>query len=81
MPINTKKITNNYYKIVIKNLVKHLLKDLKNKILLNYMYYKKQLNLIYSILDKSVKKRIFHKNTVARKKSKITKSLNHVNFL
>jgi len=34
---------------------------------------KKQLNLIYSCLDKASKKNIIHKNQASRKKSRLTK--------
>jgi small subunit ribosomal protein S20 len=39
-------------------------------------------NNLYSIIDKAVKKGILHKNTAARKKSKMEKTLKHnIKFL
>ena len=80
MKKRTKKETS-YYKLIIKDLLKFFYKLLKTRIKENYKHYRKKLSLLYSILDKSVKKNIFHKNTIARKKSKITKSLNNINLL
>ena len=36
----------------------------------------KTLNSVYSLIDKGTKKKIFHKNTAARKKSQLTRHLN-----
>jgi small subunit ribosomal protein S20 len=66
---------NRFYKSSIKTLTKRFLKDLeayktsqdkmdKEKLQLG-------LNSIYSLLDKSSKKNVYHKNTAARKKAKI----------
>jgi small subunit ribosomal protein S20 len=56
-------------------------KELKNEYNLeekeNYQTEKKKLqillNNLYSIIDKAIKKQVIHKNTAARKKSKISK--------
>lgn len=66
---------NRFYKSSVKTLTKRFLKDLK-------MYKTSQdkmdkeklqlgLNSLYSLLDKSSKKNVYHKNTAARKKAKI----------
>ncbi len=70
-------IINKYYKTSAKNLIKVFIAKLKvsQNFPLNLEekeILKKKLNSIYSILDRGVKKHIFHKNTVARKKSKLT---------
>ena len=69
------RLRNRYYKTSVRTLIKLFFKDLglykvsqnpeeKEKL-------KKNLNSIYSILDKGTKKNIFHKNTAARKKAKL----------
>ena len=66
---------NRFYKSSVKTLTKRFLKDLK-------MYKTSQdkmdkeklqlgLNSLYSLIDKSSKKNVYHKNTAARKKAKI----------
>lgn len=66
---------NRYYKSSVKTLIKIFFQDLevykisqdpeqKEKL-------KKILNSIYSLIDKGTKKNVFHKNTAARKKSKL----------
>ena len=69
------RLRNRYYKSSVRTLIKLFFKDLetyktsqnpeeKEKL-------KKILNSIYSLLDKGIKKNIFHKNAAARKKSKL----------
>jgi ribosomal protein S20 len=57
-------------------IIKKLQKSIKKIILLNNINNKTQkqklLNSYYSIIDKATKKKILHKKTAARKKSKIT---------
>ena len=76
------KLQNRFYKSSVKTLIKMFSKSLE--------YYKisrhenekekakKILNLIYSFLDKGTKKHIFHKNFVARKKSRLAISLKNI---
>ena len=68
-------LQNRFYKSSVRTLIKSFFKDLeiyKNskdpemKEKLN-----KSLSSIYSLIDKGTKKNIFHKNTAARKKSKL----------
>ena len=68
-------LQNRFYKSSIKTLTKRFLRDLKI-----YIDSKKStdkenvqivLNSIYSLIDKSSKKNVYHKNTAARKKSKL----------
>lgn len=68
-------LQNRFYKSSIKTLTKRFLRDLKI-----YKDSKKStdkenvqivLNSIYSLIDKSSKKNVYHKNTAARKKSKL----------
>jgi small subunit ribosomal protein S20 len=66
---------NRFYKSSVQTLVKRFLKNLelyksvKNSE--NKKKLKESLNLTYSIIDKASKKKLFHKNTAARKKSKL----------
>jgi small subunit ribosomal protein S20 len=73
------RLANRYYKSSVRTLIKIFFKDLevyktsqnpeeKEKL-------KKILSSIYSLIDKGTKKNIFHKNTAARKKSKLADSL------
>ena len=74
---------NRYYKTSVRTLIKLFFTDLevyktsqnpedKEKL-------KKILDSIYSILDKGTKKNVFHKNTAARKKSKLATYLKNAN--
>ena len=68
-------LQNRFYKSSVRTLTKKFLKDLE--------IYKSSknnsdreraqivLNSIYSLIDKGLKKNVFHKNTAARKKSKL----------
>lgn len=73
------RLQNQFYKSSVRTLLKMFTKDI--------LFYKdsqntedkikaqKRLNLIYKFLDKGIKKNIFHKNMVARKKSKLAAQL------
>ena len=69
------RLQNRFYKSSVQTLVKRffknleLYKSLKNSE--NKKKLKESLNLTYSIIDKALKKKLFHKNTAARKKSKL----------
>jgi small subunit ribosomal protein S20 len=75
------KLQNKLYKTSIKTLTKKFLikvKSLKKRDIegvkdtTEIQLILKILNLIYSRIDKACKKKIFHKNTAARKKSKLS---------
>lgn len=69
------RLVNKFYKSSTKTLIKNYLtaiaicKDSQNK----FENEKAQdnLSLVYSLLDKGVKKNVFHRNTAARKKSRL----------
>jgi len=79
---NRNRMINRRYISTIKTLAKLLIKNMKEIKLQENIEKKKDtliltskiLNKFFSFLDKAVKKRILHKNTVARKKSKIRKN-------
>ena len=73
-------LQNRFYKSSVKTLTKNFLNDLE--IFKSYeptTDKKKELNLhlektlasIYSLIDKGLKKNVYHKNTAARKKAKL----------
>ena len=74
---------NRYYKTSVRTLIKLFFKDLESyKISQNpedKEKLKKILSSIYSIIDKGTKKNVFHKNTAARKKSKLATYLKNAN--
>ena len=69
------RLQNRFYKSSVQTLIKRFFKNLElYKSLKNSETKKKlkeSLNLTYSIIDKASKKKLFHKNTAARKKSKL----------
>jgi small subunit ribosomal protein S20 len=71
------KLQNKLYKTSIKTLTKKILIKIKSLKTTNIdsltlkLELKPILNLIYSRIDKACKENIFHKNTAARKKSKL----------
>ena len=64
------RLRNKYYKSSVRTLIKLFFQNLEsnpeNKEKLNEI-----LSSVYSVLDKGTKKKIFHKNTAARKKAKL----------
>jgi small subunit ribosomal protein S20 len=69
------RLRNRFYKSSVKTLIKIFFKELEV-----YKNFKspedkekvtKLLSSIYSLIDKGTKKNVFHKNTAARKKSKL----------
>jgi small subunit ribosomal protein S20 len=76
------RLQNRYYKTSVRTLTKIFLKNLevsKNEpIDESKTKLKTILSSVYSFLDKGTKKNIFHKNTAARKKSRLAYSL-HIN--
>jgi small subunit ribosomal protein S20 len=75
--INTKRnnLKNRFYKSSVKTLTKRFLKDLEIYKISRSLDDKKKLqidlNLVYSLIDKGSKRNVFHKNTAARKKTKL----------
>lgn len=69
------RLQNRFYKSSVKTLIKLFFNDLKNykisESFENKKKLQKTLNSIYSLIDKGTKKNVFHKNTAARKKSKL----------
>ena len=69
------RLQNKYYKTSVKNLTKFFFQNLEtykeSKDPLIKQNLQKLLNLTYSLMDKGIKKNVFHKNMVARKKSKL----------
>jgi len=68
-------LQNRFYKSSIKTLTKKFLKDLKIYEVSKEKIDKEKLHVdlssLYSLIDKSSKKNVYHKNTAARKKSKL----------
>ena len=75
--LNTKRnnLKNRFYKSSVKTLTKRFLKDLEIYKISQNKSDKERLeiglNSIYSLIDKGSKKNVYHKNTAARKKSKL----------
>ena len=72
-------LQNRFYKSSVRTLTKLYLKDLEvYKISRNPSDKEKaknRLSLVYSLIDKGSKRNVFHKNTAARKKSKLASQL------
>jgi len=72
---NRNRLQNKYYKTSTRTLIKLFFETLElyktSQKLEDKEKVQKILNSIYSILDKGTKKKIFHKNTAARKKAKL----------
>ena len=73
------RLQNRFYKSSIKTSIKLFTKHLENyqtsKTLDNKEKVQTVLNSIYSLIDKSCKKKIYHKNKGARQKSKLALKL------
>ncbi len=73
------RLRNRFYKSSVRTLIKVFFKDLESyKISKNPEDKKKLqkiLSSVYSLIDKGTKKKIFHKNTAARKKAKLASYL------
>jgi small subunit ribosomal protein S20 len=69
------RLQNRFYKTSVRTLTKLFIKCLElyknNQTNENKEKLQNLLNSIYSLIDKGTKKNIFHKNTAARKKSKL----------
>ena len=70
------RLQNRFYKSSVRTLTKMFLKDLEvYKISRDPNDKEKaqsRLSLVYSLIDKGSKRNVFHKNTAARRKSKLT---------
>ena len=75
------RLQNRYYKTSVRTLTKLFFKNLKLTENEQTPESKAKLqtivNSIYSFLDKGTKKNIFHKNTAARKKARLARSLSN----
>jgi small subunit ribosomal protein S20 len=73
------RLRNRFYKSSVRTLIKVFLKDLEvyktSQDPTDKEKAKKILNSIYSLLDKGAKKHVFHKNSTARRKSRLASSL------
>ena len=76
------RLRNRYYKTSVRTLIKLFFKDLESyktsQVFENKEKLKEILSSIYSMLDKGTKKNVFHKNTAARKKAKLSAYLKSV---
>lgn len=73
------RLRNKYYKTSVKTLIKLFFKNLenykKNQSSKEQKNLKNILSSVYRLIDKGTKKNIFHKNTAARKKSRLASYL------
>nr|YP_009308858.1 ribosomal protein S20 [Toxarium undulatum]AOS86601.1 ribosomal protein S20 [Toxarium undulatum] len=69
------RLQNQFYKSSVRTLLKMFAKDITlyqvSQITEHKLKVQNRLNSIYKFLDKGIKKNVFHKNMVARKKSKL----------
>ena len=76
------RLQNRFYRNSVRTLIKGFIKDLESyKISRNVEdkdKLQKVLSSVYSLIDKGTKKNVFHKNTSARKKSKLYNYLKSV---
>lgn len=72
-------LQNRYYKSSVRTLTKRFLKNVETYKISQNLTDKETaqtlLNSIYSLIDKSSKKNVFHKNTAARKKAQLAAKL------
>ena len=76
------RLRNRFYKSSVRTLIKTFFKELEtykiSKTQIDKENIQKVLNSVYSLIDKGTKKNVFHKNTAARKKSKLAHYLKEV---
>nr|YP_010208591.1 ribosomal protein S20 [Pseudo-nitzschia simulans]UBA15884.1 ribosomal protein S20 [Pseudo-nitzschia sp.] len=72
------RLQNRYYKTSVRTLTKLFLKTLEEQTPESKEKSKTILNSIYSFLDKGTKKNIFHKNTAARQKARLSSRLSAI---
>lgn len=68
-------LQNRFYKSSVRTLTKRFLKDLEiykaSQDITDKQKVQLLLNSIYSLIDKGLKKNVYHKNTASRKKAKL----------
>jgi small subunit ribosomal protein S20 len=76
------RLHNRFYKSSVRTLTKLFLKQVEicksSQSIEDKKNAQKILNSAYSLIDKGCKKNVFHKNTAARKKSKLTLALKSI---
>ena len=76
------RLRNKYYKTSVRTLIKLFFKNLELVESSTNIADKKKLqeilSSIYSLIDKGTKKKVFHKNTAARKKAKLAAYLKKI---
>ena len=76
------RLQNRFYKSSVRTLTKMFLKNVEeykiSRDTTDKVKAQTLLNSVYSMIDKGAKKRVFHKNTAARKKSKLAACLKSV---
>ena len=72
------RLQNRYYKTSVRTLTKLFLKTLTDQTPESKEKLQTILNLIYSFLDKGTKKNVFHKNTAARQKARLSSRLSAI---
>ena len=72
---NRNRLQNRFYKSSVRTLIKVFFKNLEiyktSQTLEDKEKVQKVLNSVYSLIDKGTKKKVFHKNTAAKKKAKL----------
>lgn len=73
------RLRNKKYKIAVKKAIKNYIAStqsiLNSDDQSNFTICQNRLSLVYKKIDKAVKKKVLHKNTASRKKSKLAKVL------
>lgn len=76
------RLRNRFYKSSVRTLIKKFFKDLEiyktSKNVQDKEKVQKTLSSVYSLIDKGIKKNVFHKNTASRKKAKLVSALKAV---
>ena len=76
------RLRNKYYKTSVRTLIKLFFENFKSFTISEDLETKEKLkellNSIYSLLDKGTKRKVFHKNTAARKKAKLAAYLKKI---
>nr|YP_010618889.1 Ribosomal protein S20 [Deltalsia parasitica]WAX02902.1 Ribosomal protein S20 [Deltalsia parasitica] len=71
---------NRKYKLLIKKAVKMYLFSIKNTVndnsQENFNICRNNLSIVYKTIDKAVKRKVLHKNTASRKKSRLANIIN-----
>lgn len=71
------RLRNKKYKVAVKKAIKNHIANIQNTLNpnneKNSVSCTKSLSLVYRAIDKAVKKKVLHKNTASRKKSKLSK--------